>query len=69
MRGLAQACDIPIQSLSQVASQVPVLEEPKLSQVMKWPGLVALTIASILVERASMLDRQHRITEISRGGD
>jgi excisionase family DNA binding protein len=69
MRGLAQAYNIPVQTLSQVASQVPVLEEPKLSQVMKWPGQVVLTIASILLERASMLDRLRRIAEISRGGD
>jgi excisionase family DNA binding protein len=69
MRGLAQAYNIPVQTLSQVASQVPVLEEPKLSQVMKWPGQVALTIASILLERASMLDRLRRIAEISRGSN
>ena len=66
MRQLVKAYNLPIEALSTAFFQIPILDETKRAQVLRWPSEVVTTIHSILIERASLLDRLQRIAEISQ---
>jgi excisionase family DNA binding protein len=65
MRTLVKEHNLPVAELSSAALQIPVLDETKIVQVLRWPGQVVTTIYSILNERASLISRLERIAQLA----
>lgn len=62
---LAEKYNLPAAQLLEAARKIPQLKSYQNEQVMEWTPKVATTISSILCERSEILDRLHRISELS----
>ena len=64
-RATAEAHDINVESLTQAALDIPILDERKRTLLSIWLKSVAHTFEQIGAERAELLSRLQRISEMS----
>ncbi len=62
---IAQRYGLDPSKLEEAARDIPVLDGERRLSIAEWPEKVAVTINSILVERAGLMDRLQKIAEIS----
>ncbi|MEZ4519325.1 MAG: PocR ligand-binding domain-containing protein [Chloroflexota bacterium] len=65
LRDLAEQHDLDPEALLAAAADLPVLDDRKRKEISTWLQRVARTFASLAEERASLLNRLHRIAEMS----
>ncbi|HVN54830.1 MAG TPA: PocR ligand-binding domain-containing protein [Anaerolineaceae bacterium] len=65
LEDLSHLHNIPLAQLKEAASKIPVLKQSQREQVQEWTPKVSKTVQSILSERADLMGRLQRISEIS----
>ena len=68
MRSLLQTHSLPVETFAGLVEAIPVLDEGRQKQLQEWPALVAGSIESILSERAGLVNRLQRISELTNLG-
>jgi excisionase family DNA binding protein len=62
---LSQKYNLPLAQLKEFVRKIPVLNQKQQAQVQEWTPKVASTIESFLCERADLMDRLEKISELS----
>ncbi len=65
LEDLSHIHNIPLSQLKEAAAKIPVLKQSQREQVQEWTPRVSKTVQSILCERADLMGRLQRISEIS----
>jgi excisionase family DNA binding protein len=65
LEDLSHIHNLPLSQLREAASKIPVLKQSQREQVQEWTPKVSKTVQSILCERADLMGRLQRISEIS----
>ena len=63
---LANACDLPVETLQQAAHTVPVIPSQQQIRVETWPATAAHAVQSILGERTMFMERLNQIANLTQ---
>jgi len=63
---LSSALNIPVETLSQSTSTIPVIETEKHSRVEAWPAAASRAVQTILQERLGFIDRLKQIADLTK---
>ncbi len=63
---LAAALNGPVETLTQAANTIPVIEIEKHTQVEAWPAAAARAVQTILQERIGFIERLQKIADLTK---